>query len=191
MPRVNQPPPLCDAARSLLLVVDIQPALTTAMPEQEAGLMLNNAACLLQAAGTLGIPVLLTEQYPKGLGTTEPSVLEQLPPAARRFAKTGFSCCAAAGFVKTMADSGRDQIIMVGQEAHVCVLQTAFDLLSRGLTVFIAEDAVCSRKSTHKLFALERMRTAGAAITNYESVLFEWLRDAAHPDFKTLSKLLR
>jgi nicotinamidase-related amidase len=188
---MHQPPTLCDATRSLLLVVDIQPALTTAMPEQEAELMLNNTASLLQAAGTLGIPVLLTEQYPKGLGTTEPSLLEQLPAAARKFEKTGFSCCAAEGFAKALADTGRDQIIMVGQETHVCVLQTAFDLLNRGLPLFVAEDATCSRQSTHKLFALERMRTAGATITNYESVLFEWLRDAAHPDFKTLSKLLR
>jgi len=188
---MNRPPMLCDAARSLLLVIDIQPTLTTAMPEQEAERMLSNTANLLQAADTVGIPVLLTEQYPKGLGSTEPSLLEQLPAAARTFEKTGFSCCAADGFVNAMADTGRDQVVLVGQETHVCVLQTAFDLLTRGLTVFVAEDAVCSRQSIHKLFALERMRTAGAAITNYESVLFEWLRDAAHPDFKTLSKLLR
>jgi len=188
---MNQPSPLCDAARSLLLVVDIQPVLIAAMPEQEAELMLNNAASLLQAAGTLGLPMLVTEQYPKGLGATEPSLLAQLPAAAKRFEKTGFSCCAAEGFAKALADTRRDQLIIVGQEAHVCVLQTVFDLLNKGLTVFVAEDAVCSRKSTHKLFALERMRTAGATITNYESVLFEWLRDAAHPDFKTLSKLLR
>ena len=76
---MNQPPTLCNAARSLLLVVDIQPVLTTAMPEQEAELMLNNTSSLLQAAGTLGIPVLLTEQHPKGLGTTAASLLEQLP----------------------------------------------------------------------------------------------------------------
>jgi nicotinamidase-related amidase len=188
---MHQPPTLCDAARTLLLVVDIQPTLTAAMPDQEAELMLNNTESLLQAAGTLGIPVLLSEQYPKGLGTTEPSLLEQLPAGTEKFEKTGFSCCAAAGFVKAVADAGRDQIVIVGQETHVCVLQTAFDLLNRGLTVFVAEDAVCSRKSTHKLFALERMRTGGATITNYESILFEWLRDAAHPEFKTLSKLLR
>ncbi len=188
---MNQPPPLCDAARSLLLVVDIQPVLTAAMPEQEAELMLNNTTSLLQAAGTLGLPVLVTEQYPKGLGATEPSLLQQLPAAAKRFEKTSFSCCAADNFCTALAATGHDQIVMVGQEAHVCILQTVFDLLNKGLTVFVAEDAVCSRKSTHKLFALERIRTAGAAITNYESVLFEWLRDAAHPDFKTLSKLLR
>lgn len=153
--------------------------------------MLGNAAQLLQAADTLEIPVLLTEQYPKGLGATEESLLAHLPTNAQTFEKTGFSCCSAGGFMEALDGTERRQIIIVGQETHVCVLQTAFDLLHRNWSVFVAEDAVCSRKREHKYYALERLHQAGAVITNFESVLFEWLRDAAHPQFKPLSKLLR
>ena len=182
---------LCHTETSALLVVDIQPTLTAAMSEEEGEKMLNHTGALLQAADALEIPVLLTEQYPKGLGKTDPAVADHLPANASRYEKTGFSCCAAEGFDAAIKGSGRSQIILVGQETHVCVLQTAFDLCRQGYQVFVVEDAVCSRKQTHKFFALERMHRSNVTITNYESVLFEWLRDASHPQFKTLSKLLQ
>lgn len=181
---------LCHAKTSALLVVDIQPTLTATMSEEESELMLNHAGALLQAAGALEIPVFLTEQYPKGLGPTEGTVVEKLPEGAHQYEKTGFSCCYADGFNPALKASGSTQVILVGQESHVCVLQTAFDLLRQGYAVFVVEDAVCSRKQTHKFFALERMRHAGIIVTNYESVLFEWLRDASHPQFKSLTKLI-
>lgn len=184
-------PDLLSTDNSLLVVVDLQAKLSTAMPEPDAELMTANAGKLIEAAGRLNIPVLVTEQYPKGLGPTHASVVEKLPETAQVFEKTGFSCCAANGFNQALRDSQRQQIILVGQETHVCVLQTALELLHQGYQVHVAADGVCSRKAEHKLYALQRMQQHGAAITNYESVLFEWLRDAAHPDFKSLSGLLR
>ena len=90
-----------------------------------------------------------------------------------------------------LEETGKKQLVLVGQEAHVCVLQTAFELHDAGYSVFVAEDSVCSRKQEHRFFALERMRQAGITISNYESVLFEWIRDSTHPKFKELAKLIR
>lgn len=188
---MTKPISLCNARDSALVVIDIQPTLTAAMPENDADQMLANTTLLLQAADALQIPVLLTEQYPKGLGETERNLLEHLPASAEKFQKTGFSCCAAEGFRSVLEKSGKTQLVLVGQEAHVCVLQTAFELNDLGYSVFVAEDTVCSRKQEHRFFALERMRQAGISISNYESVLFEWMRDAAHPKFKELAKLIR
>lgn len=182
---------LCNAADSALIVIDIQPTLTAAMPENDAEQMHVNTGVLLQAADALQIPVLVTEQYPKGLGETEQTLLDKLPSSAEKFSKTGFSCYAAKGFRPTLEKTGKNQLVLVGQEAHVCVLQTAMELSNFGFSVFVAEDSICSRKQEHRFFALERMREAGITITNYESVLFEWLRDSSHPKFKDLTKLIR
>jgi nicotinamidase-related amidase len=184
-------PALLSAENSLLVVVELQTKLSAAMPEWEAELMSNNAGSLLDAANILNIPVLLTEQYPKGLGSTVISIAEKLPQTTQVFDKTGFSCCAADGFCKALENSGRQQIILAGQEAHVCVLQTALELVHIGYQVYIVEDAVCSRKTEHKFYALQRLQQHGITLANHESVLFEWLRDANHPDFKSISGLLR
>lgn len=188
---MNTHPNLLSAENSLLIVVDLQSKLSAAMHESDAELMTVNAGKLVEAAGLLSIPVLVTEQYPEGLGLTATSVVEKLPETAQVFEKTGFSCCAAKSFSQALQDSQRRQIILVGQETHVCVLQTALELLHQGYQVHVAVDAVCSRKTEHKHYALQRMQQQGATITNYESVLFEWLRDAAHPYFKRLSGFLR
>lgn len=182
---------LLSADDSLLVVVDLQTKLTAVMPEAGAGLMIANTSSLLEAAGSLAIPVLLTEQYPKGLGATDAAIAEKLPETVQIFDKTAFSCCAANGFCIALASAGRKQIILVGQEAHVCVLQTALELVASGYEVHVVEDAVCSRKTEHKFYALQRMQQHGVTITNYESVLFEWLRDSAHPEFKRISGWLR
>lgn len=182
---------LLSASNSTLVVVDIQSKLSATMLVAEAQAMNTNSQRLLTAAGLLNIPVLVTEQYPKGLGATDPAVAEYLPQPSPIFAKTGFSCCAAEGFNTALAETKRQQVVLVGQETHVCVLQTALELLALGYQVHIVEDAVCSRKTEHKFYALQRMQQHGASISNYESVLFEWLRNANHPDFKTISKLLR
>ncbi len=184
-------PNLLSVSNSLLIVVDIQTKLSAAMPEAEAELMTSNAASLVKAAGLLDIPVLLTEQYPKGLGNIDKAITSVLLDYTLIFEKTGFSCCAAEGFTDTVANTDRKQIILVGQEAHVCVLQTALELMHHGYQVHIAEDAICSRKAEHKFYALQRMQQQGATITNYESVLFEWVRDSTHPEFKNISGLLR
>ena len=189
---MNTSPALLSAANSLLIIVDLQAKLSAVMPEVEANLMTANTGNLLEAAALLNIPVLLTEQYPKGLGATDTSIVKKLPETTQVFEKTGFSCCAAEGFCAALESSRRKQIILAGLEAHVCILQTALDLYHNdGYQVYVVEDAICSRKAEHKFYALQRMQQQGITITNHESVLFEWLRDASHPDFRSISGLLR
>ncbi|MDI1229526.1 MAG: isochorismatase family protein [Methylobacter sp.] len=184
-------PNLLSIENSLLIVVDLQTKLSVAMPEAEAELMTANARSLVEAAGLLSIPVLLTEQYPQGLGSTDTSITDLLSEDTLIFDKTGFSCCAADGFTDTVANTDRKQVILIGQEAHVCVLQTALELLHLGYQVHVVEDAICSRKAEHKFYALQRMQQQNATITNYESVLFEWVKDSTRPEFKKISGLLR
>ncbi|MGZ4999541.1 MAG: hydrolase [Methylomonas sp.] len=184
-------PNLLDSGNSIVVVVDMQGKLLAAMPENDAAVMLKNTRRLLEAARILSVPVLVTEQYPKGLGSTVSEILPHLPATAPVFEKTGFSCCAAEGFDQALAESGRRQVILVGQEAHVCVLQTALDLLHQGFQVYLVEDALCSRLAEHKLNALQRLQQHDATIVCHESVLFEWLKDARHAGFKAISSLLR
>jgi len=181
---------LC-AEHSVLIVVDIQTKLADAMPPSEAKLMLTNTTALFEASALLTVPVFVTEQYPKGLGFTDASLVNKLPVNAQRFEKTGFSCCLAEGFSEALAATGRKQLILVGLETHVCILQSALALQSLGYQVYVIEDAVCSRKIDHKFYALQRMQQQGITLINYESVLFEWLKDASNPNFKAVSGLLR
>jgi nicotinamidase-related amidase len=170
------------AADSALVVIDIQERLAAAMSARES--VVRATGVLLEAAGRLGIPVMLTEQYPKGLGPTAAEVLGKLPDGSIRVEKTCFS--ASSSLMLT-----RPQVVLAGMEAHVCVLQTALELAAGGLEVFVAADAVCSRTEFNCSNALARMQSVGVVITNTESVLFEWLRDAAHEHFRALSKLIR
>ncbi len=183
-------PNLLSASDSVLIVVDLQSKLSAVMPETEAKLMINHTGTLLEASRLLTIPVLLTEQYPKGLGVTEPSITLKCPDTTQIFEKTGFSCCAADGFLTALAATQRKQVILVGQEAHVCILQTALDLQHNGYHVYVVEDAMSSRKAEHKFYALQRLQQHDVTLTNHESVLFEWLRDSTHTNFRQISALL-
>jgi nicotinamidase-related amidase len=185
------PTPLCDPNQSQLLIIDIQERLAAAMQQSTRDSVLKNTSLLLESASLLQIPVVRTEQYPQGLGPTEKVLLEQTPQEAKCFEKTSFSCCATAGFCETGLDPERKQVVIAGMETHVCVLQTAFELHQRGLQVFVAADAVCSRSDHNRDNALERMRNAGIVITNTAPTLFEWLRDAGHEHFRTISRMLR
>ena len=182
---------LCSAGQSLLAVVDTQTQLAAAMPPTKRDEVLRNTAILLQAAGLLSVPVLVTEQYPKGLGKTEAAITQHLPPATPIIEKTCFSCCGALDFMAAVRHNRRNQIILTGMETHVCVLQTALDLHATGMQVFVVDDAVCSRRMKNKTNALARLRQAGIVVTNTESLLFEWLRDASHEHFKKISELIR
>ena len=182
---------LCHADTSQLLIIDIQEKLASAMHDKVLTNILRTNQILLQACAALSIPVIHTEQYPKGLGHTHADLqasLTQHPPALE---KTCFSGCAASGIEKFLTDATRNQIILTGMETHICVLQTCIQLLDEGKQVFVVEDGVCSRDKRHFKNAIKRMRQAGAIITNRESVLFEWLGDASHPQFRELSKLIR
>jgi nicotinamidase-related amidase len=182
---------LCDASQSQLLVIDIQERLAAAMPEASRETVFSRTGLLLQGAELLGVPIILTEQYPQGLGATAAAVSKRLPAGSQILQKTSFSCCDTQGFCETALTAGRNQVILAGMETHVCVLQTAFALQRRGYQVFVVEDAVCSRSGDNKRNALERMRQTGIQVTNAESVLFEWLRDSTHEQFRPISRLLR
>ncbi len=182
---------LCDAYDSVLILIDIQTRLIATMPAKVLARLKRNSYLLIKAAETLGIPVLATEQYPKGLGPLEPEIVDILPENTLRFEKTCFSCAGADTFIQQLENTDRKQVILMGIEAHVCVLQTAIDLLSAGFRVFVIIDGVCSRNRENYETALQRMRHAGVITCNAESVLFEWIRDASHEHFKTLSAMIK
>lgn len=189
--KANERPGLIDQEQSILVIVDIQGSLLAAMQPTDGFAMLRHTERLVRAADLLDIPVLVTEQYPKGLGLTDERISALLPQSALFFEKTAFSAWGNEGFIQALKNTGCRQVIVLGQETHVCVLQTAFDLLQHGYQVFVVDDAVCSRKEFDKTNALQRMRQAGIQIVCYESVLFEWLRDAAHSAFKAISASIR
>ncbi len=184
---MRDPSWLCAAEQSQLIIIDVQERLAGAMPPEAMTAVEKQIGTLVTAATALAIPVIHTEQYPQGLGHTLPSLREQL---AQPLEKTCFACTGAEGFNQHI-QRNRRQVILCGIEAHICVLQTAIELLGQGFQVFVVEDGVCSRKDSNRRNALDRLWQAGAHISNTESVLFEWLRDASHPDFRTLSKLIR
>ncbi len=181
-----------NADHSQLVVVDIQERLGEAMPSKVLNRVLANASLLLQSAVLTDVPVHVTEQYPAGLGATHRTLSALLPKGTSPIAKTAFSACGADGFLSAIArQEERRQIVLVGMEAHVCVLQTALDLAAHGLEVFVVEDAICSRRLENYQNALDRLRATEVTVTSAESVVFEWLRDASHPAFKAVQALLR
>ncbi|SMN10951.1 Isochorismatase [uncultured Candidatus Thioglobus sp.] len=182
---------LCSAETSCLLIIDVQTRLTATMQPAILNSLKKNINVLLQAAQKLSLPVLITEQYPAGLGKTEPEIMQQLPTTAISFEKTSFSCVHAEKFMQTLEKITRKQVILMGMEAHICVLQTAVQLVELGYQVFVVSDGICSRKKEHYNIALERMIGANIIVCNTESVLFEWLRDATHQHFKPLVSLLK
>ena len=181
---------LCHAQHSQLLVIDIQERLASAMPADVLEKVVVNNQTLLTAANELDIPVIHSEQYPKGLGNTVAAIAKHFPEGTS-VTKTSFACSDAEGFNDLLVKQKRQQIIISGIESHVCVLQTALQLQQKGYAVFVVEDAICSRKKLNHKNAIKRLRQSGIIISNVESVLFEWLRDAAHPKFKLLSKLIK
>ena len=182
---------ICDADKSHLLIIDIQEKLSGAMDAKVLDKVVKNTGILIEAAGTLNIPIVRTEQYPKGLGPTLPAIREKLPADNVAIDKTCFSSCRASGVEQALDDDDRMQVVVLGMEAHVCVLQTAFDLLNKGFQPFVVADAIVSRKKDNYKNALYRMQQAGVIVTNTESVLFEWLGDAQPEQFKSLTKLIR
>ena len=182
---------LADAADSALVIVDIQEKLAPAMPPDQRREVLHTAQVLLRSAAELEVPVLATEQYPKGLGSTVPEVKDYLPESAQIIPKDSFSCCGEGDFVEALARTGREQVVIVGMEAHVCVLQTALQLREQGYAPFVVADGVVSRRGEHRDNALARLRQAGVVVSNGESVLFEWLGRAGTASFKRLAGLIR
>ena len=188
----SNPLPLCHANTSQLLIVNVQEKLARVMPKNDRDQMVSNISRLSQSARSLGIPILLSEHYGKGLGETIPEIMQHLPPGTEAKDKLTFSCCTAPGFEEELAQAKeRKQIVITGLEAHICILQTASGLQQWGYQVFVVEDAICSRSAEHRKNAINRMRQGGIKITNTESVGFEWLGDASHPHFSEISQLFR
>jgi nicotinamidase-related amidase len=179
---------LMSADRSCLLVVDIQARLLPSMSAPHT--VVDNTGVLIRAARRLDIPVLASEQYPRGLGPTVPEVASLLP-ADCTVEKLSFSCLGDDGFVRRFRDVGRPQAVVAGLEAHVCVLQTVEDLLDVGAETFVVADATASRTDANHAAAMRRLRDAGAHLVTTEMVVFEWLAKAGTPAFKELSALIK
>jgi nicotinamidase-related amidase len=175
--------------KPVLLIVDVQERLFVAMEAERREAVLRNIKILGAAAERLRLPVLHTEQYPKGLGPTVPELRDVMPGAP--IEKTAFSCCAAGGFTDRLRATGADHVIVAGLETHVCVLLTALDLLTSGFGVSVVADAACSRRRDSHDIGLAQARQAGAVVTSTETVVFQLLKTADTDAFRDLSKLLR
>ncbi|MGE4596680.1 MAG: isochorismatase family protein [Methylophilaceae bacterium] len=175
--------------KSQLVLIDMQEKLAAAMPQEVINKIIRRCELLVTAAIELSIPHISTEQYPKGLGGTLPSMKSFLSEASQ-VEKTVFACTDEPIFNRYLIRT-RSQVFLMGMEAHICVLQTALGLLQAGKDVFIIEDAVVSRNILNKQNALSRLRDAGCIITNAESVVFEWLKSSENEAFKTIAPLIK
>ena len=175
---------------TLLIIVDVQERLMAAMEEKVKTQTVGRVLTLIQAAARLDIPIVVTEQYPKGLGPTLPEIAAVIPDF-RPIEKVSFSCLGAEGFLPHLQETGRTKIILAGAETHVCCYQTALDLLEAGYIVHVVADALCSRRKLNWRTGLATMEKAGAIPTTTEQVLFDLLRKAGTEDFKAISKLVK
>lgn len=173
---------------AVLVLIDIQDKLAAAMKKKED--VVANCLHLVELAKMLEIPILVTEQYPKGLGPTLEEIRKALP-VYEPFEKTAFDCCREIGFIEKVAATGRKKILLTGMEAHICVLQTALGLLQAGYAVQVVRDAVCSRTKDNFRMAIEWLRQAGAVVTGTETVLFQLLEKAGGEAFKVISKRIK
>lgn len=179
---------LPNAKNCLLLVVDLQERLLAAMPAGVAGQVRRSARILAETAREFDLPVVVSEQYPKGLGPTAADIRAAFPPGTEPVGKLIFSCCKEPAFTPLLT---RPEVILCGAETHVCVLQTALDLLEQGRRVYIAADATCSRSKSNWRLGLDLMRRAGAVIGSAEIFAFGLLGAAGTDRFKRISGLVK
>ena len=171
-----------------LVVIDIQGKLSQLMYRKEA--LFENAQKLIKGAQILEVPIIVTEQYPKGLGPTIPEIAA-LFPNFKPLPKVAFSCCGDEGFQQELLAVNRRQILICGIETHVCVYQTTVDLLASGYEVEVVADVVSSRTAENREIGLQRIRDEGAGITSVEMALFELMKAAEGPKFKEVSKIVK
>lgn len=179
---------MMDARCCSLVVVDVQEKLAAVMSGREE--LVRNCSILVQAAKALGMPILWCQQAPQSLGETVEGLREHLE-GIEPINKTSFSCAGELAFMEALAKAGTQTVILCGIETHVCVWQTAADLMKRDHKVQVVADAVTSRTEANKQIALARMAREGITVTSTEMLLFELLRDAKHPQFRTLAKLIK
>lgn len=169
-----------------LLVIDVQEKLMAKIPH--AMDLIRNIAFLVDAAKICSMPVVCTEQYPKGLGPTVPMLAERLP---ERPEKLAFSSCAVDSILSGFRKANIKKVVLAGIEGHVCVLHTALDLLAEDITVYLPIDAISSRYAIDRDTAFRRLQNEGAILTTTETCAFEWVGGAQHPQFKAISKLVQ
>ena len=179
------PPPQACA----LVVVDVQVKLARAMGDLE--LRRTRMAQAVLTADLLGCETVVTEQVPQALGSTIPELASLIPESASVVSKTAFSCWGAPEFAARIDSSRPEALILIGMEAHVCVMQTALDSLARNYKVAVLADAVCSRTDLDRTAALALMQSRGVTVTTYEAVAFDWLRDSTHPRFRDVSRIVK
>ncbi len=173
---------------TILLIVDIQEKLAVVMKERDK--IVRNNLHLIELAKMLSMPVMVTEQYPKGLGPTVAEIREALP-AYRPVEKMTFDCCGQPTFLDELKEHHKNRVVLTGMETHICVLQTCIGLLRGGINVHLVQDAVCSRTKENWKTGVEFMREAGAVVTSTETVLFQLLKVAGTEEFKKISKRIK
>lgn len=177
---------------SALVIIDIQEKLVNA---SKYGIdVANNMAKVAKSAKILSIPTVVTEQYPKGLGSTVANVKESLSESAFLTEKASFSALLEPAFaekIQELKNSGRNQIVIGGIETHICVLQTAYDLMKEGFEVYVLKDACASRNKSEYKTGLELLKQYGAKLTCVEITLFEWLKTSKNPNFKEVQALIK
>ena len=178
-----------DADKAVLVVIDVQERLVPAMPEAVYLRLRNTVAMLVEVAGLLGVPVVTTEQYPKGIGHTVPELAAACNETV--IEKVSFGCCGEPNFLKALKNTGRTQVLITGMEAHVCVYQTVLGLLEDGYYVHLIRDAVCSRNKTDYLAGVANAGQAGAVVTTAETVMFQMLQESSHEQFRAVSRLVK
>lgn len=180
---------LLNPSEAVLLVVDIQERFVDAINECER--VIKRSRIMLEACGKLGIPVIVSEQYPKGLGHTVRELLENLPENTPIFEKTAFGCGADPAIHEALAALGRRQVMVCGIEAHVCVNQTVHQLLQAGYQVHLIQDAISSRSKKDAKTAFKKMHQSGAIPSGVEMAMFELMGNARHERFKELQALIK
>ncbi len=176
---------ILDQDKSLLLIIDIQEKLLNAVFNKN--LLEKKSKILADSCSILGVPTIITEQYPQGLGGTIPTI----DNAEKKFVKTTFNALNDEELLQVLKDFGKTQIVVMGIEAHICVYQTVSSLLDKGFNVTVALDACGSRDESEYSFALDYMSKLGAEIKTTEMILFEWLKGAKHPNFKEIQALIK
>jgi nicotinamidase-related amidase len=185
MPHSN----ILNISKTALVVVDIQEAFRSAVPVFQ--LIASRASIAVRGFLTLGVPVIVTEQYPKGLGRTAEEIQLVLPDEFVVFEKTAFSSCGAEPFVTKLETLGTKQVVLCGLEAHVCVNQTAHDLLDRGYQVHILTDCICSRFEHDQAAGLAKMKSSGVITSSIEMAFFELMGDSKHEKFREIQALIK
>lgn len=179
---------LLDANKCILLVVDIQEAFKDHISELERVIV--RSKIMIQAAKLLEVPIVVTEQYPKGLGRTLGPIQEILGDC-HYYDKVTFSCCQDNSIKEALQNAGRSQVLIIGIETQVCIMQTAYDLLTMHLLPYIAVDAVGSRRESDRQVALQRLQKDGVVLTTTEAAIFEMTGSSKHPAFKEISNLVK